>query len=65
MSGGTIVLMAAETCDRCGARATHRAEGPEGCRLTFCEHHTKEQRPGLEARGWRLVDLAKAAATTA
>jgi hypothetical protein len=52
-------------CDRCGARATHRADGPEGLSLLFCEHHTNEQRPGLKRRGWWLVELAKEPAPTA
>lgn len=48
------ILNAEDRCDRCGARATTVATFGE-MELLFCDHHTTEQKSGLEGKGWTVT----------
>jgi len=51
-------------CDRCPARARLRAELPAG-EPHFCNHHAREHRDRLAAKGARLITLPGAPAPIA
>lgn len=50
-----LELTAEDRCDRCGARALHKATkvGAKS-ELLFCDHHYREQRDGLIRNYWLI-----------
>jgi hypothetical protein len=50
-----LTLTALDRCDRCGARAYHKAtKAGEPSELLFCKHHHREHRDGLLNSYWLI-----------
>lgn len=47
-------LNANDRCDRCGARASHKATKPGSPYLLFCSHHYREHRDALLSKYWLI-----------
>lgn len=52
---GVVPLTAADRCDRCGAQAQARMNGPKGGVLEFCAHHYRAHLPELLGDGWAVA----------
>lgn len=48
-------LTAQDRCDRCGARAKHRAFKPGCADLLFCNHHHDELQASLLEQYWLIA----------
>lgn len=47
-------FIASMRCDRCGARAAHKATKPGLSELLFCNHHYTENRDALIKQYWLI-----------
>ncbi len=61
----TAPLTAADSCDRCGARAYIRVVLPGGGELLFCAHHGRAHQDALRAADADIQDQSDALASTA
>jgi hypothetical protein len=50
------IILVASSCDRCGARATVRAELQGGGELLFCGHHGREHGEALWREGAEIYE---------